>query len=139
MRLSIDEYQNDRDRNDVVELWRKVFSDDPPWNEPAALIAQKQRFLPELFLVGRCGEVVVCTLVGGYDGVRGWMHHLATHPDHRRNGFARLLVEELQCRLRGLGCVKLNLQVRDGNDVVVAFYERLGFGVEPRVSLGKRL
>lgn len=139
MTLSIDKYIDERDRDGVVALWEQVFREDPPWNEPAKVIAQKQRFLPELFLVGRCDEVVVSTVVGGYDGVRGWMHHLATHPSHRRNGFARLLVEELQVRLRQLGCVKLNLQVRDGNHSVVAFYERLGFVVEPRSSLGKLL
>lgn len=103
------------------------------------MISQKQRFLPELFLVGRFNERVVATVVGGYDGVRGWMHHLATHPAQRRMGVARRLVHELQDRLVALGCVKLNLQVREGNDEAIAFYEKLGFVAEPRISLGKKL
>ena len=42
-------------------------------------------------------------------------------------------------RLRDLGCAKLNLQVRTTNVDVVTFYERLGFGIDDVVSLGRRL
>ena len=38
--------------------------------------------------------------------------------------------------LRGLGCVKVNLQVRSINAAVVAFYQSLGFEVEDRISMG---
>jgi ribosomal protein S18 acetylase RimI-like enzyme len=41
--------------------------------------------------------------------------------------------------LWALGCPKLNLQVVTSNAGVVAFYERLGYAVEERVSMGKRL
>ena len=39
----------------------------------------------------------------------------------------------------GRGAPKINLQIRTSNHVVVAFYERLGYVVEPRVSMGKRI
>jgi hypothetical protein len=35
--------------------------------------------------------------------------------------------------------MKINLQVRATNAGVVAFYEQLGYAVEERVSMGKRL
>jgi ribosomal protein S18 acetylase RimI-like enzyme len=38
-----------------------------------------------------------------------------------------------------MGCPKLNLQVRATNRQAVAFYERLGYAVEERVSMGKLL
>ena len=41
--------------------------------------------------------------------------------------------------LRARDCPKINLQIEGGNSDVVAFYERLGFAVEERVSMGKRL
>ena len=40
---------------------------------------------------------------------------------------------------RAAGCPKLNLQVRASNRQAVAFYERLGYAVEDRVSMGKLL
>ena len=41
--------------------------------------------------------------------------------------------------MRARGCPKINLQVRSTNQAVVAFYERIGFAIEDRVSMGKRL
>ncbi len=41
--------------------------------------------------------------------------------------------------LAALGCPKVNLQVRATNNAVVAFYRSLGYALEDRVSLGKRL
>ncbi len=38
-----------------------------------------------------------------------------------------------------MGCNKINLQVRTANVAVVAFYRRLGYAIEERVSMGKRI
>ena len=57
----------------------------------------------------------------------------------RRRGLGRQIVDAAVERLAALGCPKVNLQVVGSNRDVVAFYERLGFVVEDRVSLGKAL
>jgi ribosomal protein S18 acetylase RimI-like enzyme len=77
--------------------------------------------------------------MAGYDGHRGWLYALAVHPDHRRRGIAKALVEEALARLRALGCSKVNLQIRAGNDAATAFWRSMGFSVEERISLGRRL
>ena len=41
--------------------------------------------------------------------------------------------------LAAVGCPKLNIQVRAGNEAALAFYRSAGYPVEDRVSLGKRL
>jgi len=48
-------------------------------------------------------------------------------------------VEEACLRLHARGCVKVNLQVRAGNEAVAAFYRKLGFAEEPRISMGRSL
>jgi ribosomal protein S18 acetylase RimI-like enzyme len=48
-------------------------------------------------------------------------------------------MREAEARLQALGCPKLNLQVRSSNTEVIAFYERLGYSIEERASLGKVL
>ena len=136
--VTIRPYQQDDDA-DIIALWNLVFADDPPWNRPEDIIKQKLTVQPELFLVAVQNDNVSGTTLAGYDGVRGWLHHVATHPDHRRNGVAEQLIEHAADGLRKLGCVKLNLQVRSNNQQVVAFYEKLGFEVEERISLGKKL
>jgi ribosomal protein S18 acetylase RimI-like enzyme len=123
----------------VDALWREVFADDPPWNRAEVAIPAKLAVQPELFLVALDGERVVGSVMGGYDGHRGWIYALAVKPSHRRRGIASALMHAIEQRLAALGCGKLNLQVRASNTAVIAFYEALGFAVEPRVSMGKRL
>jgi ribosomal protein S18 acetylase RimI-like enzyme len=129
----------DDDRAAIVDLWRVCFPDDPPHNDPDKVIERKRPVQPELFLVGCLEGRVVCTVIGGYDGYRGWVYHLATAPQHRRKGLGRQMMNEVEGRLADIGCPKLNLQVRATNEAVVAFYEALGYRIEDRVSLGKRL
>lgn len=129
----------DADEVQVVTLWERCFPDNPPRNAPKVMIAQKLLVQPELFLVGALGQQVVATAMGGYDGHRGWVYAVATAPEHRRCGHARALIAALEAALAKVGCPKLNLQVRADNAAVVAFYEALGYSVEPRVSMGKLL
>ena len=49
------------------------------------------------------------------------------------------MMERVEEGLAALGCSKLNLQVRATNTQVVSFYKRLGYQVEERVSMAKRL
>ena len=127
------------DELSVVALWAEVFGDDPPRNEPRAVIGRKLRVQRELFLVGEFQGDIVGTVIAGFDGYRGWVYHLAVHPRCRRRGFGRDLMGEAEARLKALGCPKLNLQVRSSNAEAIVFYERLGYSIEDRASLGKVL
>src|SRR5262245_53955834 len=108
----------DKDRPALEALWSRVFPDDPPWNAPAAMIDAKLRVQPELLLVGFAGAGLVAAAIAGYDGVRGWLYHVAVAPEHRRRGFATSIVREAEQRLAALGCGKVNLQVRATNSAV---------------------
>ena len=93
----------------------------------------------ELFLVGDFEGRIVATAMAGFDGHRGWVHLVAVSPDCQQQGFGRAMMNEAEERLRQIGCTKINLQVRASNQGVVSFYEKLGYRVEERVSMGKRL
>lgn len=126
-------------RSALENLWGRVFADDPPWNAPAVMIENKLKVQPELLLVGLLDDVLVGAVMAGFDGVRGWIYHLAVAPEARRRGVATQLVRAVESGLRELGCPKVNIQVRASNREAVAFYRRLGFAVEERVSMGRRL
>ncbi len=123
----------------VAALWREVFADDPPRNDPVRDARRSHAAQPELFFVAESDGQVVATCMGGFDGHRGWVHKLAVHPSRRRQGIAAALMEHLERALDARGCPKLNLQVRGSNAEVIAFYRRLGYAEEDRVSLGKVL
>jgi ribosomal protein S18 acetylase RimI-like enzyme len=130
---------HESDEPQVVELWRQLFPDSPPWNDPHKDIARKLSVQRELFIVAMLKEELVGTAVGGYDGHRGWVYYVAVKPDLRRQGIGAALMQRVERELAELGCPKLNLQVRAENIDVVAFYESLGYHVEERISMGKRL
>ena len=136
--LSVRSYRP-ADQNALEELWARVFQDDPPWNAPARMIETKLRVQPELLLIGEVGTRLVGAVMAGFDGVRGWIHHLAVAPEFRRQGFATRLMQTAEAGLRQLGCSKVNLQVRTTNHGVIAFYRTLGYEIEDRVSMGHRL
>lgn len=127
------------DTPQVTALWTIVFPDDPPHNEPAKVIGAKLAVDDRLFFVAVDRGGVVGTIMAGYDGHRGWLYSVAVSPAHSGKGIGRGLVNHALTALKGLGCVKVNLQVRATNRCVVAFYEALGFTIEQRVSMGKLL
>jgi len=123
----------------VDALWKRVFPNDPPRNGAERAIPGKVAYQPELFLVALEDSRVVGTTMAGYDGHRGWLYSVAVDPDLRRRGIATAMVRHVEGALAALGCVKVNLQVRVGNEAGTAFYVSLGYAVEPRVSMGKSL
>jgi ribosomal protein S18 acetylase RimI-like enzyme len=77
--------------------------------------------------------------MAGFDGHRGWVYYLGVDPDFRRQGIGTALMRRVENKLEALGCPKLNLQIRVDNQEVQAFYEKLGFFSEDRVSMGRKL
>jgi ribosomal protein S18 acetylase RimI-like enzyme len=126
------------DQDALIELWQRCGL-TRPWNDPYQDIQRKLGTQPELFLVGERDGVLLASAMAGFDGHRGWVNYLAVAPERQRQGLGRQLMKEVERRLSGLGCPKLNLQMRSDNQAVLAFYQRLGYRVDEVVSLGKRL
>ncbi len=127
------------DESAVVALWKEVFAYSEPRNDPARVVRQKLAFQPELFFVAAVDDEVVGTVMGGYDGHRGWIYSLAVDPAYRRQKIGAALVRHVEQALRELGCPKINLQVLSSNAATVEFYAKLGYRVEERISMGKTL
>ena len=127
------------DKSGLIQLWTEVLPDRAPHNDPLSSLERKLVVDSDLLLVAVVDDVVVGTVMGGYDGHRGWIYSLAVLPEYRKQGIGSALIQEVEARLKLRGCMKVNLQVLVTNASVVDFYERLGYHVEERVSLGKRL
>jgi ribosomal-protein-alanine N-acetyltransferase len=55
------------------------------------------------------------------------MMNIAVHPEYRRVGIARSLIEYLIDELNRRGCHSLSLEVRASNAPAIGLYEKLGF------------
>lgn len=137
--ITISPFLDPEHRDQVVRLWKAIFGYATAHNDPNLSIDKKLAVKDDLFLVALAGPEVVGTIMAGYDGHRGWIYSLAVDPAHRRRGIGKQLVAHAEQALIELGCVKINLQILEENASVAAFYEALGYSVERRINMGKRL
>jgi ribosomal protein S18 acetylase RimI-like enzyme len=129
----------DADVGAVQALWTAVFPDTRTWNQPAAYLPRKRAMGDDLLLIAERDGGVAGAVALGWDGVRGWIYHLAVEPAARRLGVGSALMRAAEAELQARGCPKINLQIMPHNQDVVRFYARLGYVEEPRISMGKAL
>jgi len=133
------DYNDATHRRQVIALWEAVFGYEDSHNKPGLAIDEKLAVPEGLFFVAEVAGTVVGTVLAGYDGHRGWLYAVAVHPAHRQQGLGKALVRYAEQALTARGCLKINLQIIAENASAAGFYESLGYAVEPRVSMGKKL
>lgn len=141
-KLHIRPYE-DSDYDQVVTLWGDCGL-LCPWNDPAKDIGLCRRTASSEILVGALGtnedaKRIVATVMTGSDGHRGWLYYLAVDQAFQRNGFARAMVRHAEDWLAGQGIRKVELMIRDTNEPVRTFYERVGYEIEPRIVMSRWL
>jgi ribosomal protein S18 acetylase RimI-like enzyme len=136
--ISLGEYDPD-EYEAVHRLWER----SDLWLRPSdgrEQVALKLTRDPDLFLVARSAGRIIGTAMGGWDGRRAYVYHLAVDPDWRRRGVAGALMDELEDRLRRKGALKVKLQVIAGNDASRGFFAQRGYDVETIcIPYGKEL
>ena len=126
------------DEEALVPLWN-MCKLTVPWNNPYKDIARKLKVQAELFLVGYLEDKLIASVMAGYDGHRGYINYFAVHQNFQARGYGKQLMDNIEKGLRELGCPKINLQIREGNDKVFSYYQKLGFVEEKRINMGKRI
>ena len=114
--VQIREFCFPADYEPVFALWRSIErgvhtgrSDLP------SEIQKKLTRDPDLFLVADAKGEIIGSVLGGYDGRRGLVYHLAVASGFRKMGIGSRLMEELESRLRAKGCLKCYLLVTVDN------------------------
>jgi ribosomal protein S18 acetylase RimI-like enzyme len=95
-------------------------------DQPAEIQKKLQRD-PDLFLVAELDGQIIGTVLGGYDGRRGIVYHLAVLEAYRQQGIGAALMSELECRLKAKGCIRCYLLVTKENENAMRFYEHSGW------------
>jgi ribosomal protein S18 acetylase RimI-like enzyme len=95
-------------------------------DEPEEIQKKLQRD-PDLFLLAKEDGRVIGAVLGGFDGRRGLVYHLAVAEERRKQGIGALLMDELEKRLRAKGCLRTYLLVTYDNAEAIDFYEKHGW------------
>ena len=138
--MEIRAFEFERDLGPVLELWR----DSGPGivlgrSDTPEELRRKLSRDPDLFLVAEDEGRVVGTVIGGYDGRRGMVYHLAVVRERRREGLGRGLMDEVENRLRAKGCLKSYLLVTGANPDALEYYRHLGWSIMDVTVMGKEL
>lgn len=135
--VKIRPYQ-ESDQEQVISLWKECGL-VVPWNDPEKDIQRKLKVNRELFLVGIEDHRIVASVMGGYDGHRGWINYLAVLPEFQGQSLGKRLIDQTEQSLLEMGCPKINLQIRSTNTKMIEYYKKLGFTEDNAVGMGKRL
>ncbi len=125
--MDIRAFDMQRDYSAVMALWQSAPGVHLGRSDTPQAIAQKLSRDPDLFLVAEAEGQIVGAVMGGFDGRRGLVYHLAVHASCQRHGVGSALMAELESRLAAKGCLKAYLLVVPDNLDVVEFYRRLGW------------
>ena len=78
--------------------------------------------------------------IGGFDGRRGSIYHLAVAASFRGRGIGARLMGEIESRLRSKGCLRCYLMVTTDNEEAMHYYEKRGWErMDYVVSFSKNL
>ena len=135
--MKISEFTDDQG-GQVIALWKKSGLIQG-WNNPEKDIARKNSDQNGKFLIGQIDEVLMVSIMIGYNGHRGSINYFAVDPDRLGPGYGEILMVEAERTLITVGCPKTNFCARTDIDKVVEFYRQLGYAIEPVHLLGKRL
>ncbi len=122
----------------VIALW-EACGLTRPWNDPDKDIAFARSGPASDLLVVVDSKTVIASVMVGHDGHRGIVYYVATHPDFQRKGLGAAAMRAAESWLTERGVWKLNLLVRAENEAVRSFYEKLGYEVEPRLCMARKL
>jgi ribosomal protein S18 acetylase RimI-like enzyme len=90
-------------------------------------IEKKLAHDPDLFLVAEENGQIIGTVLGGFDGRRGLLYHLAVAASFRAQGIGSRLMDEIEARLRAKGCLRCYLMVLADNEEAMRYYENHGW------------
>jgi ribosomal protein S18 acetylase RimI-like enzyme len=139
-KVSIREFIFPDDYSQVYSFWQRCGPGiHLRRSDEAEEIAKKLTRDPDLFLVAETDKRIIGTVIGGFDGRRGMVYHLAVEAEYRQKGLGEKLMTDVEERLRARGCVRCYLLVTPDNVNAMRFYQKRGWARMPLYAYGKDL
>lgn len=115
------------DYDEVLALWQQCEGIGLSDADSRESISKYLKRNPGMSFVASFSDGIVGVILAGHDGRRGYIHHLAVHPDYRRKGLAHRLVDRSIEALRESGIQKCHLFIFNNNDKGLAFWNNIGW------------
>jgi len=121
------------DAEAILALWKAA--DATPSVTDNADAIRRAAARPEVaFVLAIEGDAIVGSIIAGFDGWRGNIYRLATHPAHRRRGVARAMLARAEEMLAGWGVRRINALVEHAHPDAAGFWRATGYLDDRRIS-----
>lgn len=139
--INIRAFRFPSDYESVYQLWESIEKGvHLGRSDTFAEIEKKIARDPDLFIVAESNGAVIGAVMGGFDGRRGLIYHLAVATSFRGMGIGSRLMDEVESRLRAKGCLKCYLLVTTDNPEAEGYYKHRGWQYMDTIRLfGKEL
>jgi len=139
--IKIREFCFPSDYDSVYRLWESIEKGvHVGRSDTLAEIGKKITRDPDLFLIAEADGAIIGSVIGGFDGRRGLIYHLAVAASFRGLGIGSRLMDEVEARLRAKGCLKCYLLVTTDNPEAEGYYQQRGWQPMDTIHLfGKEL
>jgi len=105
------------DVDDILALWQVAAENDARPADDATKVRTLIERDPDALELAIIDGRIVGSLISGWDGWRAHLYRLAVHPDERRHGIGRALLERAEQRLAALGATRIDAMVLQHNEL----------------------
>lgn len=116
-----------KDISAMLEFWRSTDGIGVGVGDDDASLQLFLKRNPTTCLVMKDSGRLIGTVLGGFDGRRGFIYHLAIQPDYRRQGLGKKLLDQALNELAKAGAQRTHLFVWKENQAAIDFYRSLGW------------
>jgi ribosomal protein S18 acetylase RimI-like enzyme len=139
--IKLREFHFPSDYESVYKLWESIEKGvHVGRSDTLAEIEKKIARDPDLFIIAESDVAIIGSVIGGFDGRRGLIYHLAVAAPFRGLGIGSRLMDAVESRLRAKGCLKCYLLVTSDNSEAEGYYQHRGWQPMDSIRLfGKEL
>jgi ribosomal protein S18 acetylase RimI-like enzyme len=139
--IKLREFHFPSDYESVYKLWESIEKGvHIGRSDTLAEIEKKIARDPDLFIIAESDGAIIGSVIGGFDGRRGLIYHLAVAVPFRGMGIGSRLMDEVETRLQAKGCLKCYLLVTTDNPEAEGYYQHRGWQPMDTIHLfGKEL
>ncbi|MER7006190.1 GNAT family N-acetyltransferase [Dactylosporangium sp. NPDC000555] len=116
----------------LLAFWKTAAEDTNRVGDDAAAVTALIARDPEALLLAVEGDEIVGSLIAGFDGWRCHLYRFAVHPDRRRRGIGKVLLEAAEQRFHDFGGRRADAMVLDDNTLAHHAWTAGGYAAQPQ-------